>query len=92
MYLRIDARKLLEKCKTTWTKIEDLQNNELNALPSYDDRFIKTKITTYGDKVYTNFCGLNVLEDGVESIISIDIFTYLQQQISTASIFKQLYL
>ena len=92
MYLRIDAHKLLEKCKTTWTKIEDLQNNELNALPSYDDRFIKTKITTYGDKVYTNFCGLNVLEDGVESIISIDIFTYLQQQISTTSIFKQLYL
>ena len=92
MYLRIDAHKLLEKCKTTWTKTEDLQNNELNALPSYDDRFIKTKITTYGDKVYTNFCGLNVLEDGVESIISIDIFTYLQQQISTTSIFKQLYL
>ena len=23
-------------------------------------------LTTYGDKVYTNYCGLNVLEDGAE--------------------------
>ena len=32
----------------------------------YDDRHTKTKIRTYGDKVYTNFCGLNVLEDDIE--------------------------
>ena len=30
---------------------------------------MKTKRRTYGDKVYTNFrCGLNVIEDCVESI------------------------
>ena len=29
--------KLLEKYKTIWTKIEDYQNIELNALPVYDD-------------------------------------------------------
>ena len=28
---------------------------ELDALPVYNDRYIKTKIRTYGDKVYTNF-------------------------------------
>ena len=39
---------------------------ELNALPVYDDRYIKTKIGTYGDKVYTNFGGLNVPEDDIE--------------------------
>ena len=48
----------------------------MNALPAYDDRYIKTKIKTYGDKVYTTFCDLNVPEDGVEcesfKIISID--------------------
>ena len=33
---------------------------DLNALPVYGDRYIKTKIRTYGDKVYTNFRGLNV--------------------------------
>ena len=29
----------------------DLENIELNALPVYDDRYMKTKIRTYGDKV-----------------------------------------
>ena len=36
----------------------------------------KIKIRTYGDKVYTNFCGLNVPEDDIKcesfTIISID--------------------
>ena len=27
---------------------------------------MKNKIRTYGDKFSTNFCGLNVTEDGVE--------------------------
>ena len=43
--------------------------------------YIKNKIKTYGDKVYTNFRGLNVPEDGVEcesfTIIFIDsLLTY----------------
>ena len=46
--------------------MEDLENIELNALPVYNDRYMKTKIRTYGDKVYTNFCGLNVPDDGVK--------------------------
>ena len=56
----------MEKYKTIWTKIEDLQNIESNVLPVYDDKSIKTKIRTYGAKVYTIFYGLNVLEDGLE--------------------------
>ena len=44
MSFRIDDEKLLEKYKAIWTKIEDLKNIELNALPVYDDRYIKTKI------------------------------------------------
>ena len=51
-------------------------NIKLKALSVYDDRYIKTKIRTYGDKVYPNFCDLNVPEDDVEceffTIISID--------------------
>ena len=46
-----------------------MQNIELNALPVYDDRYIKTKIRTWREV-------LNVPEDGVEcesfTIISID--------------------
>ena len=58
--------KLLEKYKTIWTTIEGLGNIKLNALPVYDDRYIKNEIRTYVDKVYTNFCSLNMPEDGVE--------------------------
>ena len=43
---RIFDEKLLEKYKTIWTKIEDSKNIELNALPVYDNRYIKTKIRT----------------------------------------------
>ena len=62
----IDDEKLLERYKTIWTKIEDLKNIELYALLVYDDRYIKTKIRTYGDKVCTNFRGLNMPEDDIE--------------------------
>ena len=60
MYFCIDDEKLLGKQKTIRTKIEDSETIELNALPVYDDRYIKTKIRTYSDKVYTNFRVFNV--------------------------------
>ena len=76
MLLRIGDEKLLEKYKTNCTKIQDLKNIELNALCVYDDRHIKTKTRTYGHKVNTSFCGLNVSEDSVEcesfTVISIE--------------------
>ena len=37
MSFRIGDEKLLEKYKATWTKIKDLKNIELDALPVYDD-------------------------------------------------------
>ena len=66
MFFRIDDEKLLEKYKTNQTNIKDLKNIELNALPVYDDRYIKTKIRKYDYKVYTNFHGLNVPEGNIE--------------------------
>ena len=44
MSFSINDKKLLEKYKATWTKI--------------DDGYIKSKIRTCGDKVYINFRGL----------------------------------
>ena len=53
----------------------------MKALPVHVDRYIKTKIRTYGDKVYTYFYGLNVPEDDIEcesfTVISVDfVFVY----------------
>ena len=40
MFFRIDDEKLLEKCKIICTKIKDVKNIKLNALPVYDDEYI----------------------------------------------------
>ena len=78
MSFRIGDETLVEKYKAIWTKIEDLTNIKLNTLQVYDDRYIKTKIRTYRNKVYTNFRGLNMLEDDKEcqflTVTSIDSF------------------
>ena len=52
MSFSIDDERLLEKYKSVSAK--------LNTLTVYDDRYTKAKLRTYGDKVYTNFRGLNV--------------------------------
>ena len=45
-------------------------------MPVYNGRCIKTKIKTYGDKIYTNFAGFNMPKDDIEcksfTVISID--------------------
>ena len=45
----------------------------------YDDRYIKTKITTFGDKFYTNIRDLDVPEGDVEceSFTVISIYSLL---------------
>ena len=66
MSLRIEDNNLLEKYKTICTKTEGFKIVESHAFPVYDDSSIKNKIRTNGDKVYTNFRGLNVPEDDVK--------------------------
>ena len=48
----------------------------MNTSPVYNDKYIKTQLRTYTDKVYTNLHGLNVPQDHGEpesfTIISID--------------------
>ena len=66
MYFGIDREKLFKKYKTIWIKTEDSKNIDLDILSVYDNIYIKTKLRIYDDKVYTNFHGLNVPEDGVE--------------------------
>ena len=86
MSFQIDDDKVLQKYKTIWAKIEDLKNIELNALPAYDDRYIKTKIRTYGDKVFTNFHGLNLQQDDIEcesfTVILLILYLYTKTNIT----------
>ena len=86
MSLRVDDEKLLKKYKAAWTKIEDLKNIELNALPGCDYRYIKTKIRTHGKKDYTNFRGLNVPGNDIEcesfTVTSTDSLLLYEKSIS----------
>ena len=87
----IDNEKLLEKYETIWTKIVDLKNIGLNALPVNDERYIKTKIKTYYDKIYTKFRGLNEPEYDIEyksfTVTSIDSLLEYENEY-----YRQLYL
>ena len=66
MSFHIDDKKLFEIYKAIWTKIEDLKNIEVDSSPVYDNRYTKTKIGTYGDKIYANSRDLNVPKDDIE--------------------------
>ena len=79
MSLCINDEKLSGKYKAIWPKIEDFKKIKLNTLPVYDDRYIKTKITTFGDKFYTNIRDLYVPEGDIEceSFTVISIYSLL---------------
>ena len=62
MSFHINGERLLEKHKTIWTNINNLKYIKSKNLPVYNDRYIKTKLWAYNDKVYTNFHLLNVPE------------------------------
>ena len=57
----------------------------MNALPDYDDRYIKIKIRKYSVEAYTNHFCLNVSEDVVEykfyTIISVDFWRVYEKNI-----------
>ena len=53
-HLVIDE-KTLKRYFKIWNKIKSLIKKELNSEPVYNDKYIKTKIKIYNDKVYTNF-------------------------------------
>ena len=57
MSFKISDKQLLKKYNQIWKKVEKLLRIEFNSKPVYgdDEKYIKTKIKTYGDSVITNF-------------------------------------
>ena len=57
MSFKIRDKQLLKKCNQIWTKIEKLLKLEFDSksVCGDDEKYIKTKIKTYGDSVITNF-------------------------------------
>ena len=53
--LLVKDKKYLEKYFEILNKIKSLITKEFNSEPVYNDKYIKTKIKSYNDRVYTNF-------------------------------------
>ena len=61
-FLRLVDNKLLKKYNKIWEKIRNLLNVEFDSEPVYgdEDKYTKTKLKMYGDKLNTNFQGKKV--------------------------------
>ena len=62
MSFKLSDNKLLKKYNKIWENISNLLNIEFFNKPVYgdNDKYIKTKIIMYEDRVNTNFQGKNV--------------------------------
>ena len=53
--LLVNDKKILKKYSEIWNKIKSFIRKEFNSEPVYNDKYIKTKIKIYNNRVYTNF-------------------------------------
>ena len=62
MPFKVSDDKLLKKYNTIWERVDNLLNIEFDSEPVYGDvdKYIKTKIKMYGDRVNINFHGRKV--------------------------------
>ena len=63
----IKAIKTVKKVYQTWEKINSLSGKKFDGAPVYgdNDKSIKTKIKSYGDKVNTNFESKKIPKENV---------------------------
>ena len=62
MYFKLSDNKLLKKYTKIWERVSNLMNIKFDSEPVYGDneKYIKTKIKTYRDRVNTNVQGKEV--------------------------------
>ena len=78
MSFKVNDNRLLKKYTKIWEKVSILMNIEFDSEPVYgdNDKYIKAKIKSYGDKVNTNFQGKKVPKENASykclSLIMLD--------------------
>ena len=55
MNLLVHDKEILENYVEIWNKIKILVKKEFNSETVYNDKYIKTKVKIYNDKVHTDF-------------------------------------
>ena len=75
---KVDDNKLLKKYNKIWERVRSLMNIEFDSEPVYgdNDKYIKTKIKMYEDRVNTDFQGKKVPKENASykclSLIMLD--------------------
>ena len=78
MSFKVSDKKLIKKYNKIWERVGNLLNIEFDSEPVYGDvdKYIKTKIKMYGDRVNTNFQGRKVPKENASykciSLIMLD--------------------
>ena len=82
---KVGDKKLLRKYNKIWEKISNLMNIKFDSEPLYgdNDKYIKTKMKMYDDRVNTNFQGKkipkkNVLYKCLDNVIRVNKKCYPQ--------------
>ena len=67
MLFKARDNKLLKKYAKTWEKNSNLLSIKFDSEPAYgdNDKYIKTKIKLYGDKINANFQGKKISKENV---------------------------
>ena len=73
MSFKISDNRLLKNYTKIWERVNNLLSTEFDSEPIYgdNDKYIKTKIKSYGDKINTNFKGNEIPREN-ESLPIID--------------------
>ena len=78
MFFKVSDNKVLKKYNKIWERINNVMNIEFDGEPVYGDneKYIKTKIKMYEDRVNTNFQGKKVPKENASykclSLIMLD--------------------
>ena len=67
MSFKFAHNKLQKKSIKIWERVNNLMNIKFDSEPVYggSDKYIKTKLKAYGDKINTNFQGKKMLKENV---------------------------
>ena len=62
LFFKVNDNRLLKKYTKRWEKVSILMKIEFDSVPIYgdNDKYIKAKIKSYGDKVNANFQGKKI--------------------------------
>ena len=95
MSFRVNDNKLLKNYNKIWKKISNLMNIEFDSDPVYgdNDKYIKTKIKMYEDRVNTNFQGKNVPKENASykclSFIMFESVNRVNKKYYTQKLFEE---